>query len=165
MKPMVQCTSKDLGSLAQQRVPPLLFCCWKSLHDHHKSPQTNVHMSAMGKGHLLSTRWRTTTLPPRYQKLPWWTPIRSADRKKMWPKLTPLDFYLWGLLKDVVYRRKPSTMEKLREEIETSCTSIPVETLATVARELVRRIQKWLQINGGHFENLFSSNWVPGISF
>jgi hypothetical protein len=75
------------------------------------------------------------------------------DRMKRWPDLTGIDFYLWGLLKDVVYRGNPPTLEELREEMETSCTAIPVDTLATVARALVRRIQKWLQINGEHYEN------------
>jgi hypothetical protein len=35
------------------------------------------------------------------------------------PDLTVLDFYLWGPLKDVAYRRKPLTLETLWEEIET----------------------------------------------
>jgi hypothetical protein len=50
----------------------------------------------------------------------------------------------------VVNRGKEPKLEKLREEIETSCTAIPVDTLTTVARALSRRIQKWLHINGGH---------------
>ncbi|KAJ4449679.1 hypothetical protein ANN_01083 [Periplaneta americana] len=33
--------------------------------------------------------------------------------------LTPLDFYLWGTLKNVVYRSKPATLAALRKEIET----------------------------------------------
>jgi hypothetical protein len=33
--------------------------------------------------------------------------------------LTPLDFYLWGTLKDVVYLRKPATLAVLQKEIES----------------------------------------------
>jgi len=36
------------------------------------------------------------------------------------PDITPLDFYLWGTLKNVVYRRKLATLAVLREDIETA---------------------------------------------
>jgi len=39
------------------------------------------------------------------------------------PDLTPLDFYLWGTLKDVAYCRKLATLAVLREEIETACAA------------------------------------------
>jgi len=54
------------------------------------------------------------------------------------PDLTPLDFYLWGTLKDVVYRRKPATLAALREEIKMSCRAIPVDTVVNVVRAVVR---------------------------
>jgi hypothetical protein len=53
------------------------------------------------------------------------------------PDLTPLDFYLWRSLKDVVYCKKPPTLQMLREEIEMSCAAILVDTLATAAHALV----------------------------
>jgi hypothetical protein len=40
----------------------------------------------------------------------------------------------------------PPTLETLREEIETSCAATAVDTLATVARELVCRTQKCLHL-------------------
>jgi hypothetical protein len=61
-------------------------------------------------------------------------PPRSSD-------LNPFDFYLSGSLNDVVYCRKPPTLETLREETETSSGAIPVGTLTTVGRALVRRTQ------------------------
>jgi hypothetical protein len=45
------------------------------------------------------------------------------------PDLTPLDFYLWGTLKDVVYCTKLATLAIFREEIETACAAIDVDTL------------------------------------
>jgi hypothetical protein len=80
---------------------------------------------------------------------------RRASVEYSHANLTPLDFYLWGSLKEVVYHRKPSTLEKLQEEIETSHATIPVDTSAMVAHALVRQIQKCLQANGGDFEHLF----------
>ena len=42
------------------------------------------------------------------------------------PDLTPLDFYLWGALKDVVYRRKPTKLGDLRAEIRVACAAFPI---------------------------------------
>jgi hypothetical protein len=69
------------------------------------------------------------------------------------PDIAPLDFYVWGTLKDIVYRRKPATLAALREEIEMSCPAITVDTLVTVARSVVRQTQMCLDANGEHFEH------------
>jgi hypothetical protein len=69
------------------------------------------------------------------------------------PDLTPLDFYLWGTLKDMVYRRKPATLATLREEIEMSCAAITVDILVNVARSVVRRTQMCLDANCEHIEH------------
>lgn len=70
------------------------------------------------------------------------------------PDLTPLDFYLWGTLKNIVYRRKPATLAALREEIETACAAIAEDTFANVARTVVQRTQKCVDAHGVHFEQL-----------
>jgi hypothetical protein len=70
------------------------------------------------------------------------------------PDLTPLDFYLWGTLKDVVYRTKLATLAVLREEIETACTAIHVDTLVSAAQAVVRRNQKCLDADCNHFEHI-----------
>ena len=44
-------------------------------------------------------------------------PPRSCD-------LTPLDFFLWGYLKDKVYINKPQTIEDLKEEIRHNIAEI-----------------------------------------
>ena len=68
--------------------------------------------------------------------------------------LTPLDLYIWGTLKDVVYRRKLAKLAVLQEEIETACAAIHVDTLDNVAQAVVRRNQKCLDADGNHFEHL-----------
>ena len=68
--------------------------------------------------------------------------------------LTTLDFYLWGTLKDVVYRKKLAALVVLREEIETSCAAIHVDTSVNVAQAVVRRNQKCPDADGNHFEYL-----------
>jgi len=49
--------------------------------------------------------------------------------------LTPLDFYLWGTLKDVLYHRKLATLEVLQEEIETACPAIHVDNLSMLLKQ------------------------------
>jgi len=73
-------------------------------------------------------------------------PPRSAD-------LTPLDFYLWGILKDVVHRRKPATLWDLRAEIRAACAAI-INTLTEVPQSTAGRCNRCLAANGNHFEHL-----------
>ena len=70
------------------------------------------------------------------------------------PDLTPLDFYLCGNLKDVVYRKKLATLAVLLEEIETAWAAIHVDTLVNIAQAVVRRNQKCLDADGNHSEHL-----------
>jgi len=70
------------------------------------------------------------------------------------PFLTPLDFYLWGNLKDVVYRKKPATLWDLRAEIRAACAAIPTNTLTEVVQSTGRRCNRCLAANGNHFEQL-----------
>jgi hypothetical protein len=62
-------------------------------------------------------------------------PLRS-------PGLTPLDFYLWGTVKDKVYRRKTENMDKLWDEIKAACAEIPMQTLVRVTEAVVVRTQR-----------------------
>jgi hypothetical protein len=75
------------------------------------------------------------------------------DRSKRSPDLTPLDFYLWGSLKGDIYRRKPATLDDLRENIAMSCAAIMLDTLQNVVHAAVRRLRQCLDADGGHFEH------------
>ena len=70
------------------------------------------------------------------------------------PDLTPLDFYLWGTLKDVVFRKQPATQGDLRAVIRAACAAIPINTLTKVAQSTARRCNRCLAANGNHFEHL-----------
>ena len=50
------------------------------------------------------------------------------------PDLTPLDLYLWGTLKNMVYATNPQTLEDLRDQIEHAINDIPLATIQTTAR-------------------------------
>lgn len=68
------------------------------------------------------------------------------------PDLTPPDFFLWGVLKDIVYSTKPRTVEDLQKTIRVSVRSISVETCEKVCRSLPGRLSKCLELHGGQLE-------------
>ncbi len=77
--------------------------------------------------------------------VPW--PARSPD-------LTPLDFFLWGYVKDMVYVTPVPSLEDLKDRITTACASITAEMLADVRQTLMKRIRLCYAADGQHFEQL-----------
>jgi hypothetical protein len=69
------------------------------------------------------------------------------------PDLNPLDFFLWGYVKNVVYRHPIDTEEKLRGRIQEAFATITPEMVTNSKRSLLRRARLCLQMNGGHFEH------------
>ncbi|KYQ46369.1 hypothetical protein ALC60_14791, partial [Trachymyrmex zeteki] len=51
------------------------------------------------------------------------------------PDLTPLDFFLWGHLKSVVYKTPPENINDLRQRIVQECRAIPTNTFQNVRSE------------------------------
>jgi hypothetical protein len=71
------------------------------------------------------------------------------------PDLTPLDFYLWGHLKAVVYATPVNYAEVLWERVQNACQVICDDNLVfeRIRQLRVRRAQACVQ-NGGHIEHL-----------
>lgn len=70
------------------------------------------------------------------------------------PDLTPLDFFVWGFLKERVYATPVETREELINRIRNVCDEIRVHHLVSVRRSIVRRYQLCVGQNGSHFEHL-----------
>lgn len=68
------------------------------------------------------------------------------------PDLTPLDFFLWGHLKSVVYSTRPRNIQELKERIQNECSKISRESLIRVEQAFRDRIEMCLHFEGGHFE-------------
>lgn len=65
------------------------------------------------------------------------------------PDLTPPDFFLWGVLKDKVYREpRPRDLPTLREKIIAACEAIPQEMIIKTCRSTAQRFRKCLENNG-----------------
>ena len=75
----------------------------------------------------------------RAGSLPW--PARSPD-------LSPLDFWLWGYLKDKVYSHSVATLQELRDAIEDELQSIPAVMVHNATLSVVENAKKLISING-----------------
>lgn len=74
------------------------------------------------------------------------------------PDLTPLDYYLWGHMKQKVYASVSNTREELMQKIESAAEEIRAEhrVLQRSTENVTLRAQACLQAHGGHFENILN---------
>ena len=70
------------------------------------------------------------------------------------PDLTPLDFFLWGTLKNEVYNTPSATRAELEGKVRATINSITPRQLREVVRATVEKVQLCRQQDGGHFEHL-----------
>lgn len=70
------------------------------------------------------------------------------------PDLTPLDFFLWGAVKQRVYAEPPTTAQNMIERIITAFQAFTPQTLIDVQRSFRQRIQMCIQQNGQLIEHL-----------
>lgn len=102
-----------------------------------------VHHTAAIQDHLnnaFPNRWVGRGSP-----FPW--PPRSPD-------LTKMDFFLWGYVKDQVYRLQPTTRDDMKIRIREVFRNINNNMLNDVSRSFEDRTQACIISNGGHFEHL-----------
>lgn len=78
-------------------------------------------------------------------EFPW--PARSPD-------LTPMDFWLWGVLKDNVYKTPPRNMAELRHNIAETARSITQAERIAAIDGIIHRLNMVDQEQGRHIEHL-----------
>lgn len=74
-------------------------------------------------------------------------PPRSCD-------ITPLDFFLWGYLKDRVYTDNPQTLAQLKRNIRRVIGEIPAEMFQNVVGNMARRLASVVESRGGHLNQI-----------
>jgi hypothetical protein len=85
----------------------------------------------------------------RWMDWSWWC-TELAPRS---PDLNPLDYYMWGYVKAMVYVHKVNMREELLQRILSAARSINnAAVLRKVTSFLVTRVRKCIQAGGGHFE-------------
>lgn len=86
----------------------------------------------------------------RYGPSRW--PARSPD-------LTPLDFFLWGYIKNYVYASEIETVDDLKNRIIRSFNKLKnmaaeSDLLTKVRNNILKRYELCVRVHGGHIENL-----------
>lgn len=70
------------------------------------------------------------------------------------PDITPLDFFLWGYLKGLVYVTAPTDLDDLKNKIRAACQTVTREMIqAACTRNLLRRFECCINEGGNQFEH------------
>lgn len=68
------------------------------------------------------------------------------------PDLTPLDFFLWGILKEKVYQSRPQSVQDLRQNIIQACAEIRPGQIKRTVKHMKKRCEKCIELNGALVE-------------
>ena len=89
----------------------------------------------------------------------------SLKTEKIWPPhspdLNPLDYYLWGYLKSVVYKNEPRTTEELKRYITREIRRITPDVLMAVIENFLCRLQYVKGKRGGWIEHIMHYTSAP----
>ncbi|GBM28529.1 hypothetical protein AVEN_70128-1 [Araneus ventricosus] len=53
------------------------------------------------------------------------------------PDITPFYFWLWGFLKDNIYRKKPASVPDMKDSIQLHVLDIPADSLRSAVENIV----------------------------
>jgi len=70
------------------------------------------------------------------------------------PDLTPCDVFLWGYLKEKVFKHRPPSLEDLKERIQQEIDSILPELTRRVMKNFWERLQQCVANDGRHMSDL-----------
>ncbi|GBM10114.1 hypothetical protein AVEN_92931-1 [Araneus ventricosus] len=70
------------------------------------------------------------------------------------PDLNTCDFFLWGHVKDLVYKKKSADLISLKRTITDSFASIRRKTLELVTDNFATGLRYCITSDGSHFENI-----------
>ena len=70
------------------------------------------------------------------------------------PDLTVPDFFLWGFLKDGVFRRHIMTIQELKQAIVDEVAAIDEDLRWRVYGNFQTRLQQCIDVNGGHLPDV-----------
>lgn len=101
----------------------------------HTAKETTAFLKSRFPGRLISI----------HGDVKW--PPRSCD-------LTPLDFFLWGHLKDRVYKNQPKNLEQLKRNIKEVIEQLTPEICENVIRNFTKRINICKRLRGGHLNDI-----------
>lgn len=76
---------------------------------------------------------------------PW--PPRSPD-------LSPLDFFLWGYVKNEVFKTEPANLEDMKQRVRSSIDNIPRQMILSTMNSMKERLRLCIAMDGKQFEHI-----------
>jgi hypothetical protein len=64
------------------------------------------------------------------------------------PDLTPMDFFLWNHLKEIVYKSKAKSLSYLRQSIMSAFRTLDSDLCKKVCELVPRRLERCIDANG-----------------
>jgi hypothetical protein len=105
---------------------------------------------------VFSARWSSSALWGRGK-----AGYRTPNARLLAPDPTPMDFFLWGHLKEYVYAVPPRTVEDLTARLQAAVTTVEANMLRCVRENAARRNAVYFETNGGRFEHLLLTTRHP----
>ena len=79
--------------------------------------------------------------------------------------MTPLDYYLWGAVKDKCYVDKPETINALKDNIREAIGEIQLHTIDNVLKNWTYRVDYCMARRGSHSNEIISHYEPEGLYF
>ena len=74
------------------------------------------------------------------------------------PDLTPMDFSVWGIIKDLVYQEPPGDIETLKVQITEAFGVFDEDLCRRICYSVEDRLGMCMQVNGDRFEHMIPSS-------
>jgi hypothetical protein len=80
---------------------------------------------------------------------------KCTMNRKLSPDLNPMDFSVWGIMKDRVYSVKIRDLEHLKQRIESQYENVFSQKICdTICTCLLQRCNRCIANGGGHLKHL-----------
>lgn len=70
------------------------------------------------------------------------------------PDLNPLDYFLWGHIKSLVYKSPPENIDEMEQKIRRATEDLTPEMCVRSIENLLKRARCCIAMDGGHFEHI-----------
>ena len=80
------------------------------------------------------------------------------------PDLNPVDYKIWGVLQDRVYRTRIRDVEHLKERLVEEWAHFSQNVIDSAVNQWRRRLRACVRADGGHFEQTMCARTNCGLS-
>jgi len=70
------------------------------------------------------------------------------------PDLNPVDYTVWSVLQERVYRNKISDVDELKQRIISEWAALSQKVIDSAVKERPQRLRACVHAGGGHFEHM-----------